>query len=214
LRLGIDPPSLQDTAGEVAEWSNAPDSKSGSRLCRDVGSNPTLSTSESYLRAHASVHPAESRVVRPSTASDCLCTAKCYFRGRMADHFSVASQSDGASPLASSAPTSAPSGCPSSRSAVAASCATLLLPPAGLVCCIDRLNPQTPAVIGSEPFDSITLPNVARSLATVVDAESGSDVCRANSLTVTTDPFRKGAVHKCLLNQSSAAALPSSNPLK
>src|SRR5690348_10683783 len=29
--------------GEVAEWSNAPDSKSGLRLCRNVGSNPTLS---------------------------------------------------------------------------------------------------------------------------------------------------------------------------
>ena len=37
---------------------------------------------------------------------------------------------------------SKPSGCPSSRSAVAASSATLLLPPAGPVCCIDRLNPQ------------------------------------------------------------------------
>ena len=31
--------------GEVAEWSNAPDSKSGLRLCRNVGSNPTLSAS-------------------------------------------------------------------------------------------------------------------------------------------------------------------------
>ncbi len=30
-------------SGEVAEWSNAPDSKSGLRLCRNVGSNPTLS---------------------------------------------------------------------------------------------------------------------------------------------------------------------------
>src|SRR5690348_4921821 len=29
--------------GEVAEWSNAPDSKSGLRYCRNVGSNPTLS---------------------------------------------------------------------------------------------------------------------------------------------------------------------------
>lgn len=29
--------------GEVAEWSNAPDSKSGIRLYRIVGSNPTLS---------------------------------------------------------------------------------------------------------------------------------------------------------------------------
>ena len=28
----------------MAEWSNAPDSKSGSRSYRDVGSNPTLST--------------------------------------------------------------------------------------------------------------------------------------------------------------------------
>ena len=29
--------------GEVAEWSNAPDSKSGLRFRRNVGSNPTLS---------------------------------------------------------------------------------------------------------------------------------------------------------------------------
>ncbi len=32
-------------AGEVAEWSNAPDSKSGVRSIRTVGSNPTLSAS-------------------------------------------------------------------------------------------------------------------------------------------------------------------------
>lgn len=30
-------------AGKVAEWSNAPDSKSGVQLCCTVGSNPTLS---------------------------------------------------------------------------------------------------------------------------------------------------------------------------
>lgn len=30
-------------SGEMAEWSNAPDSKSGIRLYRIVGSNPTLS---------------------------------------------------------------------------------------------------------------------------------------------------------------------------
>jgi hypothetical protein len=30
-------------AGEVAEWSNVPDSKSGVRFPRTVGSNPTLS---------------------------------------------------------------------------------------------------------------------------------------------------------------------------
>ncbi|GEM_PF-120283 len=30
-------------SGEVAEWSNAPDSKSGLRFYRNVGSNPTLS---------------------------------------------------------------------------------------------------------------------------------------------------------------------------
>jgi hypothetical protein len=29
--------------GEVAEWSNVPDSKSGVRFPRTVGSNPTLS---------------------------------------------------------------------------------------------------------------------------------------------------------------------------
>ena len=37
----------------MAEWSNAPDSKSGSRLCRDVGSNPTLSTTTLwYIPGH------------------------------------------------------------------------------------------------------------------------------------------------------------------
>ena len=34
---------MRARSGEVAEWSNAPDSKSGLRLCRNVGSNPTLS---------------------------------------------------------------------------------------------------------------------------------------------------------------------------
>ena len=29
--------------GEVSEWSNVPDSKSGVALCVTVGSNPTLS---------------------------------------------------------------------------------------------------------------------------------------------------------------------------
>ena len=42
------PPSAPDPpkhlTGEVAEWSNAPDSKSGLRFHRNVGSNPTLST--------------------------------------------------------------------------------------------------------------------------------------------------------------------------
>ena len=32
-----------DTSGEVPEWSNGPDSKSGVRFSRTVGSNPTLS---------------------------------------------------------------------------------------------------------------------------------------------------------------------------
>ena len=36
-------PDATTVPGEVAEWSNAPDSKSGLRLCRNVGSNPTLS---------------------------------------------------------------------------------------------------------------------------------------------------------------------------
>ena len=34
---------LRARRGEVAEWSNAPDSKSGVRFYRTVGSNPTLS---------------------------------------------------------------------------------------------------------------------------------------------------------------------------
>ena len=33
------------TCGEMAEWSNAPDSKSGIRLVRIEGSNPSLSAS-------------------------------------------------------------------------------------------------------------------------------------------------------------------------
>ena len=35
--------SLWGIAGRMAEWSNAPDSKSGIRLYRIVGSNPTPS---------------------------------------------------------------------------------------------------------------------------------------------------------------------------
>ena len=34
--------------GEVAEWSNAPDSKSGVRFYRTVGSNPTLSAKDKF----------------------------------------------------------------------------------------------------------------------------------------------------------------------
>jgi hypothetical protein len=34
-----------DSTGEVSEWSNVPDSKSGVALCVTVGSNPTLSAS-------------------------------------------------------------------------------------------------------------------------------------------------------------------------
>ncbi len=37
---------LRSDPGEVAEWSNAPDSKSGLRFHRNVGSNPTLSASD------------------------------------------------------------------------------------------------------------------------------------------------------------------------
>ena len=37
------PPNRALHIGEVAEWSNAPDSKSGLRFHRNVGSNPTLS---------------------------------------------------------------------------------------------------------------------------------------------------------------------------
>ena len=37
----------QTEAGEVAEWSNALDSKSSVRLWRTVGSNPTLSAMKS-----------------------------------------------------------------------------------------------------------------------------------------------------------------------
>src|SRR5215213_8970186 len=45
--------------GEVAEWSNAPDSKSGLRFRRNVGSNPTLSASFSRgLRKEPFAFPA------------------------------------------------------------------------------------------------------------------------------------------------------------
>ena len=36
-------PQTPGTPGKVAEWSIAPDSKSGSRVSRDEGSNPSLS---------------------------------------------------------------------------------------------------------------------------------------------------------------------------
>jgi hypothetical protein len=36
-------PLFVDSPGEVSEWSNVPDSKSGVALCVTVGSNPTLS---------------------------------------------------------------------------------------------------------------------------------------------------------------------------
>ena len=38
-------------SGEVAEWSNAPDSKSGVRFYRTVGSNPTLSAKQSFFKS-------------------------------------------------------------------------------------------------------------------------------------------------------------------
>src|SRR5690606_1052139 len=38
-------PARKADTGEVAEWSNVPDSKSGVRFPRTVGSNPTLSAS-------------------------------------------------------------------------------------------------------------------------------------------------------------------------
>lgn len=37
------PQSMRRACGEVAEWSNAPDSKSGIRVSRIEGSNPSLS---------------------------------------------------------------------------------------------------------------------------------------------------------------------------
>ena len=40
---GMDRSIKVSSHGEVAEWSNAPDSKSGLRFYRNVGSNPTLS---------------------------------------------------------------------------------------------------------------------------------------------------------------------------
>ena len=44
------PPWVEDSleSGEVPEWSNGPDSKSGVRFSRTVGSNPTLSAITPY----------------------------------------------------------------------------------------------------------------------------------------------------------------------
>ena len=39
-------PLLVEPTGEVSEWSNVPDSKSGVALCVTVGSNPTLSATQ------------------------------------------------------------------------------------------------------------------------------------------------------------------------
>ncbi len=39
--------------GEVAEWSNAPDSKSGMRVSRIEGSNPSLSAKNMYSTIQA-----------------------------------------------------------------------------------------------------------------------------------------------------------------
>ncbi len=41
--------------GKVAEWSNAPDSKSGIRLYRIVGSNPTLSARIRFLKVRQNI---------------------------------------------------------------------------------------------------------------------------------------------------------------
>ena len=45
--------------GEVAEWSNAPDSKSGVRFIRTVGSNPTLSAKTASGNVQASPEQAK-----------------------------------------------------------------------------------------------------------------------------------------------------------
>ena len=43
--------------GKVAEWSNAPDSKSGIRLYRIVGSNPTLTANHQFTVVHNRSYP-------------------------------------------------------------------------------------------------------------------------------------------------------------
>ena len=55
--------------GEVAEWSNAPDSKSGLRFRRNVGSNPTLSATfvpQSGPKGEAQDVPSKSRLLHPA----------------------------------------------------------------------------------------------------------------------------------------------------
>ena len=68
------------------------------------------------------------------------------FGGLMSGRDQRACRSPAASSLASSAPTSAPSGYLNSRFLVVVSSATLLALTRWLVCCIDRLNPPCKAV--------------------------------------------------------------------
>ena len=49
----LDYNALSSTPGEVAEWSNAPDSKSGIPVSGIVGSNPTLSAKKMKKPAQA-----------------------------------------------------------------------------------------------------------------------------------------------------------------
>src|SRR4051812_9497462 len=64
---GLSPPPppriMRARSGEVAEWSNAPDSKSGLRLCRNVGSNPTLSAIDLSDQGQRLDRSRESRLV-------------------------------------------------------------------------------------------------------------------------------------------------------
>ena len=57
-------------SGEVAEWSIAPDSKSGSRVSRDEGSNPSLSARCKEERPHCGrFHRCPRRVTMPTMRS-------------------------------------------------------------------------------------------------------------------------------------------------
>src|SRR5690348_8241650 len=52
--------------GEVAEWSNAPDSKSGLRFYRNVGSNPTLSARNENAPCGRFLFPGKGGVDEPT----------------------------------------------------------------------------------------------------------------------------------------------------
>ena len=56
---------IATSSGEVAEWSNVPDSKSGVRFSRTVGSNPTLSAITPFTPHDSTTYHPQSTTVFP-----------------------------------------------------------------------------------------------------------------------------------------------------